>query len=268
MVLDGCYAKSRLLEGLREQISRHRREDLEQLTVDRQEAWARWDERLARLGDWTGAAEVLKQTSQTLLAWRDSARWFDRAQIVGRRYSARLELKTARLETQLLETISRLKRWQDRLLAKEIELREFIERQAVKTAEIVVSSARKRPHLDFVFNEREEEGRLAIGLRDIRREASRALARLSAGERWAGKKADANPAYFEIPKRQILEAWSQVQERLAGISEASVNQGLAFEEGRQRLRWVYETVQRMRALPDAPAAPRPFLHRLFNFQDE
>jgi hypothetical protein len=38
---------------------------------------------------------------------------------------------------------------------------------------------------------------------------------------------------------------------------------LDFEEGRRRLRWIYEQVQRMRVVQDSPAVRRPLLERFF-----
>jgi hypothetical protein len=268
MALEGLHTKGLFLEGLQKKISEHRRDDRAQLTSARQDAWKLWDERLARLEEWMASAGALNRSSKGVLAWRDTALWFDRAQDIAQRFTAVFEARIARMEAKLDGLTEGLRRWSERLAKKEGELREFLDRQTDKGAEILMSSARKRPHLDFVYLEREEEGRLAVELKGLSAGIRRGLERLARPETWIEQKANSNPAHFEIRRNQIIAAWRPLQPRLDAISEGALVQGLTFEEGRRRLRRLYEIVQRMRVIPDAPPHRRPFLHRLFNLQDE
>jgi len=268
MALEGIRTKGLFLDGLRKKISEHRRDDRAQLEMARQDAWKLWDERLARLEEWMASAEALRQTSSGFLAWKNTVLWFDRAQDISQRFAPALEGRIARMETKLAILGEGLRRWSERLVQKEEELRVFLDRQADKGAEILMSSARKRPHLDFVYLEREEEGRLAIELRSLSAGIRRALERLARSETWLEQKAHFNPAHFEIHRNQIIAAWRSLQPRLDAISEGTLVQGLAFEEGRKRLRGIYEVVQRMRVIAEAPSSRRPFLYRLFNIQDD
>lgn len=268
LALEDLQVKLDTFKGLREVIRRHRHEDLGQLAAARQEARSRWEERLTRLEEWTASAEVLGQSSRRQCAWRDSALWFDRAQTISRRYGAMLEKKAVRLEKDLAALGERIQQWSDRLFLKQKELKEFAAREAFKGTEIFVSSARKRPYLDFVYAEREEEARLARQLKGARGSANHALARLARFETRAAQNADTSPAYFEIRKNQLLDGWRPVQRRFAKIREAALNQALAFEEGRPRLRGIYETIQRMRVIQETPPRRRPLLDRLFNLEPE
>lgn len=153
--------------------------------------------------------------------------------------------------------------WGDRLRLKEADLREFAERQAVKTTEVQVSKARKQPYLDFLFIEREEEGRMALEFKAIRASANRMLERLAHADQWAHQRAAADPAHFETQKVQLLETWRAFPPRFGELREAVLRYALDFEEGRRRLRWIYEQVQRMRVVQDVPGARRPLLERFF-----
>ena len=114
----------------------------------------------------------------------------------------------------------------------------------------------------------EEEGRIAIELKTLRAAINQSLERLGRADRWVAERATANPAHFEVRKNQLLETWHPLHERFAGVREAVLRQALDFEEGRRRLRWIYEQVQRMRVVEDRVAAPRrPFLERFFRPQE-
>jgi len=268
MALEGFHTKGLFLEGLRKKIREHRQDDRAQLAAARQDAWKLWDERLARLEEWMASAEALRHTSGGLFTWKETTLWFERAQDIAQRFAPAFEGRIARMEKKLAALGEGLRRWAERLARKEGELREFLNRQADKGAEILMSSARKRPHLDFVYLEREEEGRLAIELRSLSAAIRRALERLARSETSINQKTSFNPAHFEIRRNQLVAAWRPLQPRLDAISEGALVQGLAFEEGRKRLRGIYEIVQRIRVIPDAPAPRRPFLYRLFNIQDD
>ena len=66
----------------------------------------------------------------------------------------------------------------------------------------------------------------------------------------------------------MLALAQPLQQRLAQLSRQALNLGLPFEESRQRLRWIYETVQTMKVVETAPARRRPLLHRLFNVSED
>jgi hypothetical protein len=268
IVLEGIHAKGHLLEDLRESVRQHREEDAAQLAEARRETWASWEERLKRIEEWmTNAAEPVRAVA-SMRAWRDSALGFDRAQEVSRKYAAILTQKAEKIEAKLVTLGERMREWSGRLGSKEVELREFVERQAAKTTEILVSKARKQPYLDFVFNEREEEGRLSLDLKAIRATANRVLERVARIEKWVAEKADANPAYFESSKNNLLEMWQPFRERFTVIREAALHQALDFEEGRRRLRWIYEQVQRMHIVQESTPQQRSLLQRLFNPKEE
>src|SRR5579864_9405809 len=155
-MLEGLAVKGRFLEDLRQRVRRHRQDDFAQLAEARREVWGSWEERLKRLEQWMTNAAALGRSSADLRAWRDTALGFDRAQALSQKYGSVLESKAASLEKKLLKLAERMQHWADRLVLKEGDLRGFVERQAVKTAEILVSKARKQPYLDFVYVEREE----------------------------------------------------------------------------------------------------------------
>ncbi len=267
MLLEGLEGKATYLNGLREQIRKHRSEDFAQLSEAQQQAQFRWDERLRRLEEWMASGTSLGHASEKLSAWRTSVIWFDHALEIGNRFAAALDAKAARYEKQLTELTQQVQQWLDRLILKEVELKEFIQRQATKGTEILISSARKRPYLDFVYVEREEEGRLARAFKTVRGAANHSLDRFARAEKWAAERVTVNPGYFEIQKNQVLDAWRQPQKRFQTIREGVLEQALSFEEGRRRLREIYEIVQRMRVVQETPPRPRPLLERLFNKQD-
>ena len=258
------------MESLRQKIKEHRRDDLAQLSSAREQAHQRWDERLGRLREWTASTDTLNRTSNRLLSWRETAQWLDRAHGISRRFAGTLEQNIGMMETRLLALGERLHGWLGRLSLKETELQQTINRQTDKTADIMVSKARKGPYLDFLFQEREEEGRISLEFRKMSTQVRRELHRLSLPESWIAQKTMDFPAYFEIRKNQIFEPWRPLQQKLDHLSEETLHLGLAFEEGRKRLRGIYEIVQKMKIVEPAFTAPvrRPFLHRLFNLQDD
>jgi len=268
LVLGGYHSKSRVLKGLRQKIQEHRRDDFAQLTTAREEAYQRWDERLGRLQEWTASAGTLTQTSDRLLSWRRTAQWLDRAHGISRRFAETLEQNIGMMEKRLHVLGSRLQQWLDRLSHKEAELQEIVNRHPNQTAGIMVSKARKGPYLDFLFLEREEEGRISLEFRKMSAGVRRELRRLSLPETWIAQKTMDFPAYFEIRKNQIFEPWRSLQQKLDHLSEETLHLGLTFEEGRKRLRGIYEIVQKMKIVESTFTAPRPFLHRLFNLKDD
>ncbi len=263
IMLEGLKVKGLLLEDLRQKVRKHRQEDTTQLTEARREIWASWEERLKRPEEWMASAAGLAREAATLRAWRDSALGFDRAVHLSQKFAASLEQKAVKLEEKTMALAGQLLLWSDRLRLKESDLREFAERQAVKTTEIQVSKARKQPYLDFLFVERELEGRLALEFKAIRTSANRMLERLARADKWANDRAQANPAHFEARKVRLLESWRSYHARFGELREAVLRHALDFEEGRRRLRWIYEQVQRMRVVQDIPSARRPLLERFF-----
>jgi chromosome segregation ATPase len=268
LMLEGLHVKGRFLDELRENVRRHREEDFAQLREARRETWASWDERLKRVEEWMGAAAGLHRSATTLRAWRDSSLGFDRALTLSQKYAATLEQKAKKVEEKLVVLAERMHDWTKRLSAMEAELREFVERQAVKSTEILVSKARKRPYLEFVFNEREEEGRISLELKKLRTTANRVLERIARAEKWAAERAEANPDHFEARRTSLVESWRPFHGRFTSLREAALHQALDFEEGRRRLRWIYEQVQRMRVVEESVPQRRPLLQRLFKSKEE
>jgi hypothetical protein len=264
IMLEGIHGKSQFLGDLRRSVRQHREEDSAQLSEARLESWSSWEERLKRVKEWMASASQLASTSAKKRAWRDSALDFDRANNLSQKFASTLATKAAQIEKKLVELGDKRLSWSGRLGSKEIELREFVERQAVKTTEILVSKARKQPFLDFVYREREEEGRLATAFKNVRSSANRALERIARAETWASQKAETNPAIFEIRKNLLLEAWQPARQRLNGLRDAALQQALDFEEGRRRLRWMYDQVQQMRVVEESTPQRRPLLERLFS----
>ena len=264
MLVEGVQIKGRLLDELRETIRRHRQDDRSQLTGARRQRWSQWDERLKRLAEWSASGAALGQGSDRALAWKNSILWFDRAARIGQNYRPALEKKLARLEKQLFQLGESVRSWSDRLILKEAELRGFLERETVKGMDILISSARKRPLLDFVYAEREEEARLAREFKSVRGAVNLTLGRFAQAEKAVSQKALAHPGYFENRKNSLLGSWEAVQKRFYQLREETLNQALSFEEGRRRLRWVYDTVQRLRVVHETPPLRRrPLLERLF-----
>src|SRR5580765_4881854 len=93
MSLEGMSFKSVFFKELREKIEKHRKEDVTQLMTARQEAWSSWDQRLARLEGRMSRADQLAAPLERVLAWRQSAKWFDRTQEIGQRYVTTLGVR-------------------------------------------------------------------------------------------------------------------------------------------------------------------------------
>jgi hypothetical protein len=268
ILLEGLRLKGHLLDGLREKIQEHRRQDAEQLETAREEDWSRWKDRILRIEEWRASAAPLKQSSDILLAWKTNGRLFERADGISLRLHPVLTRRIDRLEGRLTDAAERTRQWSDRILVKELELREFMERKTDSFPEILVPAYFKRSFLDFLFAEREEEGQLAVELKNIGAETGRALMRLSRTAEKLSKRAEIHPAYFEIRKSQILETWRPAQQQLMQISQQTLSHGLVLEESRQRLRGIYEVVQRMKMVEVPPPRRWPLLHRLFNIRED
>src|SRR5262249_31129940 len=148
---------------------------------------------------------------------------------LGRKYAETLERKAVVVERGLLDLGERLRKWNDRLLVKESDLLGFVDRHAVRTAEVLVSKARKQPYLDFVFLEREEEGRLSVAFKSVRTTVNRVLERIARAEKWVLERAEANPEHFEVRKTQLLSAWRPYGKRFAALRESVLQQALEFE---------------------------------------
>ena len=126
------------------------------------------------------------------------------------------------------------------------------------------------PYLDFVYAEREEEGRLSREIKLLRLGTQNILARFARADRWASDKVRSNPAQFEVRKTQLLNMWRSFQTRSQALQNEMPIRETAFDEGRRRLRWIYESIQRMRVLDDVVVPPKrkPLLYRLFNINDD
>ncbi len=271
LLLEGLQLKGHLLNGLRDRISQHRSEDMAQFEESRREAQTQWEERLKRLEEWIGTQAGFRQSTEKLKTWSTAAQWFDNAQTIAVRYrTSTLEPKMEKLENRLVDLTEGLIRWSERLLEKETELHTFMDRETNKGVEIFVSSARKRPYLDFVYAEREEEGRLSREIKLLRLGTQNILARFARADRWASDKVRSNPAQFEVRKTQLLNMWRSFQTRSQALQNEMPIRETAFDEGRRRLRWIYESIQRMRVLDDVVVPPKrkPLLYRLFNINDD
>ncbi len=263
IMLEGLKPKGFLLDELRQRVRKHRLEDIAQLKEARRENWASWDERLKRLEEWMAAGAGIKNSTANLTAWRTSVLGFDRARDLSQKYAQALEYKAAKLGIKISELSERLNRWAGRLRAMEVDLREFAERHPDQSVEVLVSKARKKPYLDFVFAERDEEGRLAFDFKGLRATTNRALERMARADQWVTDRATASPEQFEARKNALLETWGPYHQRFSELRDAVLNQALDFEESRKRLRWIYDQVQRMRVVQDNIPVRRPLLERLF-----
>lgn len=268
LMLEGLEVKGHLLRDLREKVQTHRQEDVAQLNEARRQTWAIWEERLKRIEEWMTSSSTLERSAGNLRAWRESVLGLGRAQSLARKYAASLLAKAGKIENRLAERARRTQEWASLLRAKEAELREFVERQAARDTEVLVSKARKQPYLDFVYLKREEEGRLSIELKSIRATLNRALDRIGRAEKWIARMAEANPAQFEMRKNDLLATWRPYHKRFSDLREAALHQAMEFEEGRMRLRWIYEQVQRMRVVESSASTRRPLLERLFGSREE
>lgn len=263
IMLEGLSSKKQFLGDLRTQTLRHRSEDVAQLAEARLQLWASWDERLKRIEEWMRVAAELKRSSSSLNAWRESARGFERLQSMADRYKAGLERRARTFGDDLAALTDSMNIWDGRLRVKEAEVRAFLDKQTSKTSEIMVSKARKKPFLDFVYLEREEEGRLALRMKAVRSTVNRMLERLTRAQEWVVARAAQNPEEFGARKDAFLETLKPFHKLFTGLRESALEQALAFEGGRQRLRWIYEQVQRMRVVQETPSERAPLLERLF-----
>lgn len=263
IMLEGLNIKGELLSDLRQRVHRHRLDDIEQLREARRQNWTSWDERLKRMEKWMASGARIQNGVANVVAWRQSALGFDRARDLSKHYAALLESKALRLEAKRAMLADRTQQWAERLRVMEVDLKEFAERHASKTTEVLVSKARKQPYLDFVYLEREIEGKITLEFKDIRASVNRVLERLGRADQWVADRAAANPDHFEARKSTLLETWQPFHQKFGDIRENILHQALEFEEGRRRLRWIYEQVQRMRVVHESAPARRPFLERLF-----
>ncbi len=263
MMMDGLEVKGHFIEGFRLKVLSRRKEDLVQLQDARREAWAQWDERLKRLGVWIGASTVLGQSSGRVLAWKDQVAWFDRAQNILARYAARLDQRAAALENQIVRLGEQTTEWCDRLILKESEASGVLRMEGIQSPEPMITSTRKRSFMEFVYAEREKEGELARHFKTIRGAANAVLDRLFRTQEWISRQTEINPAHFEIRRNQMQEFWNPLQKRFTQIREVALSQALLFEEGRTRLRAIYDMLQKARIIQDEPPSRRPLLERLF-----
>lgn len=234
-MLEGLSSKG-ISNDLRAKILQHRNEDVTQLAEARRVVWASWDERLRRVEEWMRTAADLKRTAASFNAWRESAQGFERLQSMADRYKASLEQRAKALGADLESVTETMKAWDTRLCAKEAELRAFLERQTAKTTEIMVSKARKQPFLDFVYVEREEEGRLALKMKSVRSTVNKTLERLNRAQQWVITRAAQNPEQFGPRKDTFLNTLRPFHKQFTDLRESALEQALAFEGGRQRLR--------------------------------
>ena len=268
LLMDALRVKSRILEGLNKRVSDHRQEDATQFKSFQEESWSRWEERLKRLQNWQVQTAELGRISGRAEEIRKVLIFFDRAKQLSDRYASRLEVQADRLQKKLSILTTAVGAWTDRLALEEKELQDFVERQAKKGTEVLVSSARKRPHQEFVFTEREKEAELARIFKAIRVSSHHVLERSARLEKWANERALVQPAYFEIPRKQLVDVWQSIARRFCKIRDTTLEQALIFEEGRQRLRRLYDIVQKMRVVQETRPQPekkkKPLLQRLFH----
>jgi len=265
---DHVAEKRLYLDDLMNQILRHRQEDMTHLSIARQASDTQWQERLARLETWNTATQSLATRFERVEGWHKSAQWFERAMELAETLKQRLLQRASRYEIRHAALQESLESWLGRLTMKEIELHQFKQHEAALSGDIFVSSARKQPFVDFALAERQEESRLNRDLRLLREAANLYLNRLEEASSWAQQRADYHPVSFEHCKNQIQDTTRDTRERYAALRNRIMNSALLFEEGRKRLRWIYDTVQLMRVVPTLNKAKRSFWDRLLNYESE
>jgi hypothetical protein len=268
IMMEGLEVKGHFLEGLRLKIHQHQKDDVAQLKEARQESGAQWAERLKRLEAWMGVSAELSQVAKRIRAWQNRFVWFDHAKAVLARYSAGLERKASALEKTLPSLAQWTKEWSDHLILKESELSGVLVHGATTIEESMITASKKRAFLEDVYKAREKEGELARHFKILRGQANFALERLARVESWISQKAESHPAYFEMQKNQVWETWRPYHTRFTQLREITLHQALLFEEGRTRLRALYDTLQRMRVVQDEPPVRRPLLERLFHARED
>ncbi len=266
--LDHTAEKRVYLDDLMKQVLRHRHEDVSQLAESHEAAASRWQERLKRLETWVDGAVSMRQRFDRVQGWQRSVRWFERMNRLAERAALRLERRARRYEERHTKISEELSLWNARLGMKEVELREFVDRQTHSAYEIFVSSARKKPFLDFVVEERDHESQLGKTLRSLREGVMLTLKRLETAITWAKDRAGYQPAKFELHRKQIELLSEPLRGRYETIRIHVMNDALLFEEGRKRLRDVYEMVQKMRVIESPQKPARTFFDRLLNYEKE
>jgi len=267
MLLQGLRLKNHLLESLRAKVVQHRRDDLSQLSAARDDTWLRWEEQFSRLDEWKASTGRLTPEVTRLVSWRDTLNGFERAQVMSRRHGVRVRRKLERLEKTTADLLDRMQLWSDRVVLKEMELREFMERRVDHSPEILVPTKFKKSFLQFLFEEREVEGRFASEMKSLSSPPSRTLARLGRAKEKLSIMADRHPAILETRKNQIIDTWRPLQQSFEKLEQQYMNLASLFEQTRLRLRDIYEHVQHMRIV-ELPQTRRPLLHRLFNLHDD
>ena len=258
IAVESLSSKARRLEELRRLFSRHRAEDMTQLSSARQDAWSRWDERLKRLREWTAQGEHMAEASRRLSEWRASARWFERAQAMARRYAERLDPKAGALEKRQKQLAEKLQDWSARLSAKEWSLNDLCPPVADPSAEAgrPLTLSQKRAYLDGLYAERDYEGTLILEMRAFRSAVQRLSRPFARIEAWAGQIAEQDPTHFEIPRSHVWAESRFLRGRLTAMEESQLQLEAAFEENRQKLRSIYAKAQRLPAVEE-PAPPPP-----------
>ena len=268
IMLAGLGIKELLLKDLRQKVRKHRMDDIDQLKDARRQSWTSWEERMKRLETWMAEAALLQNATANVVAWKKTTLGFDKARELAHKYAVILDRKAGQIETKLYQVSERLRQWGDRLRGMEQDLRAFVQRHADKTTEVLVSKARKQPYLNFVYAERDLEGKLAAEFKNIRSTVNQALERLARADQWVADRAAASPTHFEERKTSLLSTWRPFRKRYGDLRDMVLEQALDFEESRKRLRWIYDQVQRMRVVQEVAPARKPLLERLFQPRDE
>lgn len=266
--LDHVAEKRIYLDDLMNQILRHRREDITHLSIARKDSESRWQEQLKRLEDWSNASSNIALRFERVLGWHTSTQWFERAVDLADSMRLRLFQRAERYDLRHVQLQESIESWLGRLALKEIELKQFKQHEAALGNDIFVSSSRKEPFMRFAIDERNEETRLGRDLRNLRDAANLVLHRLEEASSWAEKRADYHPVSFEEYKNRIQESTLPTRERYAALRNRIMNSALLFEEGRKKLRWIYEIVQQMRVVPSFTQPKRSLWDRLVNYEKE
>ncbi len=267
IMTEGLAGKADYLKDLRKQFLKHRLEDMQQIREARQQLWSSWDERVRRLEDWMRETADASRASATLVAWKRGALGFERIQGLNDKFTAAAARRAELVDKLFQSVFVQIRQWDERLKTQEADLRAFLERQAAKTTELMVSKARKQPYLDFAYHEREMEGKLSTEMKFLRTSVNRMMDRITKAQSWVGDRAAQAPGHFDDRKQDTMMSLARHRARFNELREKIMELALFFESGRQRLRWIYEQIQRMHVVSELNVDRRPLLYRLFGIED-
>lgn len=260
--------KSLYLDELMEQILRHRREDLDQLADNQRDLEHRWLERLKRLETWQEHARAAESQAGRLQGWWSGAAWFEEAASRVTALRRAIESRIERWDRSAGELEGAVSSWAGSLAMIEHELRELQQRESLGGADFYISAARKKPFMDAVNRERDQEARLARSIRTVREAVSAAAKRLGRVDALTDRRTADHPSAFEFHRQSIRNDLHPLLPRLEALRERIMQTAIAFEDGRRRLRWAYDTVSKLRVLPDFEPPRRTFLQKLLNYEKE